>query len=58
MGVPHEARNISISRKAKEEFIAKEYDLLPVLEIGNTVITTYTGLPQVIEALVSEGYLT
>ena len=58
MGVPHEARNISISRAAKEAFIAKEYDLLPVLEIGNTVITNYMGLPQVIEALVSEGYLT
>ena len=57
MGIPHEARNISISREAKEEFVAKQYDLLPVFEIGNTIITEYTGLPQVIEALVREGYL-
>ena len=57
MGVPHEERNISLSPEAKQQFRDKEYDLLPVIEAGNTVITDYTGEPQLIEVLVREGYL-
>jgi hypothetical protein len=57
MGVPYEERNISLSPEAKQQFRDKEYDLLPVIEAGNTVITEYTGEPQLIEVLVREGYL-
>ena len=57
MGVPYEERNISLSPEAKQQFRDKEYDLLPVIEAGNTVITDYTGEPQLIEVLVREGYL-
>ena len=57
MGVPHEERNISLSPEARQQFRDKEYDLLPVIEAGSTVITDYTGEPQLIEVLVREGYL-
>ena len=43
MGVPYEERNISLSPEAKQQFRDKEYDLLPVIEAGTTVITDYTG---------------
>ena len=57
MDVPHEERNISSSREARKIFQEKGYDLLPVIEIGEIVITDYADEPQLIEALASEGYL-
>jgi len=57
MGVPYEERNISTDREARKMFQEKGYDLLPVIEIGETVITDYTGEPQLIEALAREGYI-
>jgi hypothetical protein len=57
MAIPYEERNISLNPEAKAHFREKGYDILPVLEIGNTTITDYTGEPQLIEALHSEGYL-
>ena len=57
MNVPHEERNISRDPQARREYVEKEYDLLPALEIGGTVILEYTGEPQLIEVLVREGYL-
>jgi hypothetical protein len=57
MGVPHVERNISRDLEAREEFLEKGYDLLPVVEVGESVITTYTGEPLLIEVLAAEGYL-
>ncbi|MEA2574783.1 MAG: hypothetical protein QOH93_2081 [Chloroflexia bacterium] len=57
MGVPHVERNISRDLEARKEFLEKGYDLLPVVEIGESVITLYTGEPLLIEVLVAEGYL-
>lgn len=57
MGVPFQERNISADRAARQEFREKGYDLLPVIEAGETVITDYTGEPLLIEVLVAEGYL-
>jgi hypothetical protein len=57
MGVPFEERNISLNSEFKQQFREKEYDLLPVIEAGNTIITDYTGEPQLIEVLAREGYL-
>lgn len=57
MGVLHEERNITVSPEAKRQFREKHYDLLPVIEVGNTIILDYTGEPQLIEVLAKEGYL-
>lgn len=57
MGVPYEERNISNDRDARKMFQEKGYDLLPVIEIGEMVITDYTGEPQLIEALANGGYI-
>ncbi len=57
MGVPFVERNISADREARQEFKDKGYDLLPVIEAGNTVITDYTGEPLLIEVLAQQGYL-
>jgi hypothetical protein len=57
MDVPYEDRNISRNPQAKQEYIEKGYDLLPVIEAGNTVILEYDGEPQLIEVLANEGYL-
>ncbi|MEO5952470.1 MAG: glutaredoxin domain-containing protein [Chloroflexia bacterium] len=57
MGIVYEERNISRDRQAKEEYLEKGYDLLPAIEIGNSIIIEYTGEPQLIEALAAEGYL-
>ncbi len=57
MGVPYRERNISMDPEAKREYLEKDYDLLPAFEVGSTVIIEYTGEPQLIEALVREGYL-
>ena len=57
MDVPYEERNISTDREARRMFQEKGYDLLPVIEAGETVITDYTGEPQLIEVLAQEGYI-
>ncbi len=57
MGVPFEERNISKDRDVRKMFQEKGYDLLPVIEIGETVIVDYTGEPQLIEALAQESYI-
>jgi len=57
MGIPFEERNISLNPQARQEFKDKGYDLLPVIEAGNTVITDYTGETQLIEVLVQQKYL-
>ncbi|MDQ5826481.1 MAG: hypothetical protein M3441_20000 [Chloroflexota bacterium] len=57
MGVPHVERNIGRDPEARKEFLEKGYDLLPVVEIGESVITLYTGEPLLIEVLAGEGYL-
>lgn len=57
MGVPHVERNISRDPEARKEFLEKGYDLLPVVEVGESVITLYTGEPLLIEVLAAEGYL-
>ncbi len=57
MGVPFEEKNISRDKAAKAEFLEKGYDLLPVIEVGTTVILDYGGEPRLIEVLVKEGYL-
>jgi hypothetical protein len=57
MDVPFEERNISSDREARHMFQEKGYDLLPVIEIGEEVITDYTGESQLIEVLAKEGYL-
>ncbi len=57
MGVSFEERNISSDREARKMFQEKGYDLLPVIEINEAVITDYTGESQLIEALAKEGYL-
>jgi hypothetical protein len=57
MGVPFEERNVSLNPEFKQQFRDKDYDLLPVIEAGNTVILDYTGEPQLIEVLAQQGYL-
>jgi hypothetical protein len=57
MDVPHVERNISRDLEARVEFLEKGYDSLPVVEIGDSVITFYTGEPLLIEVLAGEGYL-
>jgi glutaredoxin len=57
MGIPYEERNISKDRQSKQEYLEKGYDLLPVIEAGNSVIIEYDGEPQLIEVLAKEGYL-
>ncbi len=56
MGIPFEDRNISKDRTAKQEFLEKGYDLLPVVEAGNSVILEYDE-PKLLEVLAKEGYL-
>lgn len=57
MGVPLIERNISRDADNKREFLEKGYEFLPVIEVGDSVITEYEGEPQLIEVLVAEGYL-
>ena len=57
MDIAHEERNVSLNKEARQEYIAKGYGILPVIEAGNTIILEYEGLPQLIEVLSAEGYL-
>lgn len=58
MGIAYEERNVSLNREARQEYIDKGYDILPAIEIGNSIIIEYTGEPQLIDVLAAEGYLT
>jgi hypothetical protein len=57
MDIPFEERNISRDKEARREFREKGYEFLPVVEVGNAVISEYTGEPLLIEVLHQEGYL-
>jgi hypothetical protein len=57
MDISFEERNVSLNRQAREEYIEKGFEILPAIEVGNTIIIEYTGEPQLIEVLVVEGYL-
>jgi hypothetical protein len=56
MQVPYEERNIR-DRDNRRQFREKGYEFVPVVEAGESVIAEYTGLPQLIEVLHTEGYL-
>ena len=56
MGVPYDERNIK-DRENRAQFKEKGYEFVPVVEAGNSIITEYTDLPQLIEVLHAEGYL-
>ena len=57
MSIPYVERNISHAPEVRRAFLESGYDGLPTLEIGTSVITRYTGEPQLIEVLAAEGYL-
>jgi hypothetical protein len=57
MDIAYIDRNVSLNREARHEYVAKGYGILPVIEVGDTVILEYEGLPQLIEVLSAEGYL-
>ena len=57
MEIPYVERNISRDPSARRAFVESGFDELPALEIGNSLITRYTGEPQLIEMLAAEGYL-
>jgi hypothetical protein len=57
MDIAYTDRNISRDPQARAEYIEKAYDLLPVIEVGNSIIFEYDGEPQLIEVLAREGYL-
>lgn len=50
-------RNVSLNKEARQEYVEKAYGILPVIEIGSTVVLDYEGLPQLMEVLSAEGYL-
>jgi hypothetical protein len=50
-------RNVSLNKEARQEYVEKAYGILPVIEIGGTVVLEYEGLPQLMEVLSAEGYL-
>ena len=57
MDIPFVERNISRDKEARRQFYDKGYEFLPVIEVGKTIITEYSGEPILIEALHAEGYL-
>ena len=50
-------RNVSLNKEARQDYAEKAYGILPVIEVGNSVILEYEGLPQLIDLLSAEGYL-
>jgi hypothetical protein len=56
MEVPFEERNIR-NPEFRKQFKEKGYEFLPVIEAGGSIVTDYTGHPQLIEVLHNEGYL-
>lgn len=57
MEIPFIERNITWDKEARQQFREKGYDILPVVEIGDSTITEYTGESLLIEVLHQEGYL-
>jgi hypothetical protein len=55
-GVPFVEHNISSDPAARHAFLESGYDVLPVLEIGGSVLIEETGEARIMEALVREGY--
>ena len=56
-GIPFEERNIRAAMPTMIEFRRKGYEILPVIEIGSTVIREYESLAQLQAALQTAGYL-
>ena len=50
-------RNVSLDKEARREYVEKVYGILPVIEVGGTIVLEYEGLPQLMEVLAAEGYL-
>jgi len=50
-------RNVSLNKEARREYVEKAYGILPVIEVGATIVLEYEGLPQLMEVLAAEGYL-
>ena len=50
-------RNVSLDKEARREYVEKAYGILPVIEVGATIVLEYEGLPQLMEVLAAEGYL-
>jgi hypothetical protein len=57
MDIAFVERNVSLNKEARQEYAEKAYGILPVIEVGSSVILEYEGLPQLIETLAAEGYL-
>ena len=57
MNVPFSEHNISHDLQARQLFLEKGYDLLPMLEIGDNTVLQYESEAQLIEALALEGYI-
>ena len=49
--------NVSLNKEARREYVEKAYGILPVIEVGATIVLEYEGLPQLMEVLSAEGYL-
>jgi glutaredoxin len=56
-GLPYEERDIRADIKTMIEFRRKGYEILPVIELGDTVIKDYESVDQVAAALQAAGYL-
>ncbi len=56
-GLPYEERNIRADMATMIEFRRKGYEILPVIELGPTVIREYESLAQLTTALRAGGYL-
>ncbi|MDQ2808594.1 MAG: glutaredoxin family protein [Chloroflexota bacterium] len=56
-GLPFEERNIRRDMATMIEFRRKGYEILPVIELGSTVIREYESLEQLETALRAGGYL-
>jgi hypothetical protein len=57
MDIAFADRNVSLDKEARREYVEKAYGILPVIEVGGTIVVEYEGLPQLMEVLAAEGYL-
>jgi len=57
MNIAFVDRNVSLNKEARREYVEKAYGILPVIEVGATIVLEYEGLPQLMEVLAAEGYL-
>jgi glutaredoxin len=55
--LPYEERNIRGNIETMIEFRRKGYDILPVIEVGDQVISEYESVALVEAALEAAGYL-